>query len=242
VIVLGLIAGCGRFGFDPIGSNGDDTGDDGGVTPDVAPTGDGGSADAYYITGGSASASGPLTSISTMTGPLTDANMVLVVAIHWRNATSTVTTVQDTFGNGFSMVGSMTRYNAAQSQITWFKKVSAGTTINVFFDQPAVSIDLKWAVYRNIDQASPIAGMLGEGGTSAIADSGALSIGGPAVLVASSASRAADASAGPGYTGRHRAGGGVLEDRTVGPGAANATAMLTSSNDWIIQLVALRPL
>src|SRR5262245_34967578 len=109
VITLGLIAGCGRIAFDPRddgdgGSNGTDAN---GVADDSATDSGTPPPSSHYVAGGSTSQSGPATSISTNTGPLAATNMVLVVAIHWRNATSSVSTVQDTSGNGFSMVGSM---------------------------------------------------------------------------------------------------------------------------------------
>lgn len=183
----------------------------------------------------------PVPEIVTTTGPLGDADMVVVVAIHWRDTTASVATVLDTFGNGFSTASGMTRYNAAQSQIMWFKRVTAGITIQVLFDQPAAGVDLKWAAYRDIDPTSAISG-IGGSGTSATAETGDLSLAGPAVLVAASASRSADAAAGPGFTQRHKADGGVLEDRDVsGPGVVNATATLSAADDWIIQVVALRP-
>jgi hypothetical protein len=243
-LAIGLIAGCGRIGFDSLGA-GDGTagpGDDGGLIDAAGSGGGSGSSNSYYIAGGTATQTGPATSITTTTTPLIGTNMLLVVAIHWGNGSSSVTTVQDTSGNGFSSVGSMTRYNSAQSQIMWIKKVTAGTMIKVFFDQATTSIDLKWAAYRDIDQMSPTGGSLGGGGTGATADTGALSVSGPVVLVASSASSAPDASAGPNYAERQKSSGGVLEDRLTTQGSFNATTTLSSSNAWIIQVIALRPL
>jgi hypothetical protein len=245
VIALGLIAACGRIGFDPSGAGdggGGGSSTTGGGTGDVDAPGGGGAASAHYITGGSASQQLPIGTISTTTGPLNETDMVVVVAIHWEDATSSVTTVLDTFGNGFTTATSMTRHNAAQSQIMWFKRVTEGITITVLFDQPAPEVDIKWAAYRDIAQTATIGGSAGESGTSAIADTGGVSVSGPAVLVASSASQAADAGAGPGYAERHKGGGGVLEDRDVtAPGIVNATATLSAADDWIIQVVALRP-
>jgi hypothetical protein len=246
VLVVGLVAGCGRIGFGSLDDNsgGDNNGDDlatvdsgtGASTEDDDETTTG-----RYITGGTMFMSAPATSISAMTGPLTDTNMVLVVAIHWGDTTSSVTTVQDAFGNGFSSIGSMKRYNAAQSQIMWFKKVTTGTTINVYFDQPAPRLDLKWAAYRDIDQTSPILGNIGSSGTSVTADSGNLALAQSALVVGASGSRAPNAVAGPGFTQRHSSSGGVLEDLEAAPGTVNATATLSSANEWIIQMVALRP-
>jgi len=249
VIAVGLIAACGRIGFDPSTGGADDGAGGGGGgsttgggTSDVDAPGGGGAASAHYITGGNASRQTPTTTISTATGPLNEMDMVVVVAIHWGDATSSVATVLDTFGNGFSTATSMTRYNAAQSQIMWFKRVTQGITINVLFDQPAPAVDIKWAAYRDIAQTATIGGSAGESGTSAIADTGNLSVSGPAVLVASSASQAPDAVAGPGYAERHKGGGGVLEDRDLTePGIVNATTTLSAVDDWIIQVVALRP-
>jgi len=101
---------------------------------------------------------------------------------------------------------------------------------------------VKWAAYRDIDQLVTLGGSTGQSGTSATPDTGDMVVTGPAVLVASSASRAVDAAAGPGFTQRHKSGGGVLEDRDVDePGFVNATATLSSADDWIIQVTALRP-
>jgi hypothetical protein len=244
VIALGLIAACGRIGFDPSegGGGGGGGSSTAGGDSDVDAAGGGGAASSHYITGGSASLPAPTTAISTMTGPLSEADMVVVVAIHWRDATSSVMTVLDTFGNGFSTATGMTRYNAAQSQIMWFKRVTQGITITVLFDQPASGVDIKWAAYRDIAQTATIGGSVGQSGTSAIADTGDLSVSGPAVLVASSASQAPDAVAGPGYAERHKGGGGVLEDRDLTqPAIVNATTTLSAVDDWIIQVVALRP-
>jgi len=253
LITLGLIAGCGRIGFDPTddgtGGGSNDGIGGGGVVVDSGGGG-GGSGDApatmptgHYITGGSTTSVAPATSITTMTGPLTDTNMVIVVAIHWTNSTSSVSTVQDSFGNGFSMIGSLQRYNGA-SQVIWYKKVTAGTTIQVFFNQAAPSISVKWAAYRDIDQASTFVmpGFIGGSGTGTTAATSMLTIGTTAVVVASLGSRAADATAGPGFTQRHKSGGGVLEDLEASAGMVKATAILNSSNDWIIQMAALRPL
>lgn len=252
LIALGLIAGCGRLGFDPLDENGGGPGDEGnsgGLDIDAGP-GSGGGSDSgttiptgHYITGGMASTGSPASSISTMTGPLTDSNMVLVVAIHWRDTTSSVTTVQDSFGNGFSMAGSMARYNAQQSQVLWVKRITAGTTINVIFNQPAASISLKWAAYRDITQSSPyFSSARSASGTGTAVATGAVPLPQGVVVVASAGSRATSASAGPGFTQRHVGNGGVLEDIETLPGALNATATLSSANDWIIHMVALHPL
>jgi hypothetical protein len=177
-----------------------------------------------------------------MTGPLTDTNMFLVVAIHWQNGTSTVTDVQDSFGNGFSMVGSMRRFNSAQSQVIWVKKVTAGTSINVTFDQPTPTIDLQWAVYREIDQTNPYGADFSAAGTGTTASAGQITLMTNLIMVSSAASRAPAASAGSGFTERQRANGGVLEDIEAGPTVVNASATLSSPNDWIIHAVLLRPL
>jgi len=240
-----LVAGCGRFGFDPLGNGGDPGGDpgsgvDGNPTDDGHPS-DTGGASSHYITGGSAAINAPTTSFSTTTASLSDSNMFLVVAIHWLNGTSTVTDVQDSFGNGFSMVGSMQRYNSSQSQVIWVKKITAGTSINVTFDQPAANIDLQWAAYREIDQMS-YGPDIGTGGTGATADAGALTLTRDTLIVTSAASRASAASAGTGFTERVRSNGGVLEDLEATSGTIHATATLSSSNDWIIHALVLRPL
>jgi hypothetical protein len=235
VVAVGLIAGCGRIGFDPSVEQGGGPGDQ-----VDAPAGGSDMASAHYITGGSASQQVPIPSVVVSTGPLAGDDMVVVVAIHWRDASASVTTVLDTFGNGFSTAIGMTRLNT-QSQIMWFKRVTAGVTMQVLFDRPAVGVDVKWAAYRDIDPQSSIGGR-GGAGTSATAATGDLPVNGPAVVVASSASRSASATAGPGFSQRHAAGGGVLEDRDVAEaGTVNATATLSASDDWIIQAVALRP-
>src|ERR1041385_1760090 len=120
---LTLLARCGRFGVDVVGN--------GRTAADAVGAPSGGLRRwTHELTGRTACNAGTATSISIPTAPLADTNMVIVVAIHWKSGTSSVATVQDSFGNGFSMLGSMTRYNAS-SQVMWFKRVTAGTTINV---------------------------------------------------------------------------------------------------------------
>jgi hypothetical protein len=241
-VVAMLVAGCGRFGFDPLNGEGPNGGDDGpgvdGSTSDGNPS-DASGASRHYISGGIFQNNGPVTSFSTTTSDLTGTNMFLVVAIHWHNGTSTVTDVQDSFGNGFSMVGSMRRYNSAQSQVIWVKKITAGTSINVTFDQSTPTIDLQWAAYRDIDPMS-YGPDISAAGTGMTADAGAMSLPSHVLVVTSAASRAPAASAGTGFTERLRTNGGVLEDIEIGPGTINATATLSSSNDWIIHAVLLR--
>jgi hypothetical protein len=255
LIAVAVLVGCGRIGFDPLdddnggGFGGDSSGDgdgtgEGGATVDGGIGSDGSgstSPSAHYIIGGTASRVTAVGSVSAMTGPLTDNNMVIVVSIHWGNGVSSVATVQDTFGNGFSQVGSMRRHNSTQSQIMWFKRVTAGTTINVLFDQPAPLVDLKWAAYRDISQTSTLITTAANSGTGDTASTG-ISLPVDAVIVASSASYATNAVAGPGYTERHTSGGGVLQDVEASPGTVNATATMSSSAGWIMHMVALRPL
>ena len=245
VIALSVIAGCGRFGFDPLDPNSGPPGsgvDGGGNSGSGNGSGNGsGSASKHYFSGGTYRSSTSPSSVTVMTGPLFATNMLLVVAVHWSNTTSSVTTVQDAFGNGFSMAGSMRRYNAKQSQVIWYKKVTAGTSINVYFDAPTPIVDLQWAVYAEIDQTSPTVATLSNSGTGTIASAGALMLSTNAVVVSFTQSQATDASAGPGFYERQKEGGGVLEDVDVGPGSITATATLNSSNDWIIHAVVLRP-
>jgi hypothetical protein len=242
VIAMGLIAGCGRLGFDPLAPGGGDDGvGPGGV--DAAAADGATSANGYYITGGTAVQSAPVSSISMMTGPLSDTNMVLVVAIHWGNSTSSVKDVQDGFGNGFSTASGTSRFNSDQSQVIWRKDVTAGTTINVLFDAPAGSIVVKWAAYRHIDPNTTTISSNSGNGTGTTADSGPLFVIARSVLVASVGSRAAaDASAGSGFAERQKANGGVLEDRVADSGVFDATATLSSPDEWIMQAVALKPL
>jgi hypothetical protein len=244
-VVMMLVAGCGRFGFNPLNGEGPNGGDDGsgvdGRVGDDANPSDASGVSRHYISGGITQLNGPVTSLSAMTTQLAGTNMFLVVAIHWHNGTSTVTDVQDSFGNGFSMVGSMRRNNSAQSQVIWVKRVTAGTSINVTFDQPTPTIDLQWAAYRDIDPMS-YGPDISAAGTGLTADAGAMSLPSHVLIVTSAASRAPDASAGSGFTGRLQTNGGVLEDMEAGPGTVNATATLSSSNDWIIHAVLLRPI
>jgi chitodextrinase len=97
------------------------------------------------------------------------------------------------------------------------------------------------AEYSGIDAASPLDGAIGATGNSAgPADSGVVATTNASdLLVAGTIQDTSTTGAGTGYTSR--ISGNLLEDRIVtSTGSYNATAPLTASGAWIIQLAAFK--
>jgi hypothetical protein len=240
LVVVAVLAGCGRIAFDPRddGGGGGSSNDGGG-----GGGGDGGSGAASYVIGGNGLRLNSAT-VSSMSGAYTDPDVVIVAAVDWRNTTSSVVSITDTAGNVYSPTAPALRFGGTLSHVVYSAPIAPGgpaRTIDVTLDQAAPEIHIKWVAYRGVDQAMPIVSTQSNSGTGVTADSGPASVNERSVLLAISSSTATSGSAGPGYQQRTAVGGGVIADRDVAPGTYTATASVSTSTQWIMQLVALRP-
>jgi hypothetical protein len=229
-----VVAGCGRIAFDPL-----DDGSGGGASGDAGGSGSG--SVGYIISGTGLRLSSAV--VSSMTGPFTDPDVVIVAAVDWRNTTSSVASISDTAGNVYSPTEATLRFGGTLSHVVYTAPIAPGSgmTINVTLDQAAPEIHIKWVAYRGVDPGRPILYTQSNSGTGVTADSGQAAVSEPAMLLGISSSTATSGSAGPGYQQRTAVGGGVIGDRDVVPGTYRATANVSTSTQWIMQLIALRP-
>ncbi|HEY5924388.1 MAG TPA: hypothetical protein VIV11_22075 [Kofleriaceae bacterium] len=247
VIGVAILAGCGRIAFDPLGgSGGDDTsGGDGSLSGDgttVTDDGGTGSGAPQYVTGGSGFRFNSATASVTVPA-ISGTDLAIVVVIAWTDGTSLVSNVTDTNGNTYAIAGGQIA-SGGLSQVMYYAVLPSpgGFTLDVTFTQPVPTAYLKVAAYQGIDPTLTLINANGANGTSATASTPNLAVTGPAVLVAGSISSGTAAGPGPGYAQRTASGGGILQDRYAPTGGSyNATAPLTGTAPWILELAALRP-
>jgi hypothetical protein len=153
-----------------------------------------------------------------------------------------VQSVKDSAGNSYSLaIGPTTGIGLRQSIYYASNILGGSNTVTVTFNQAAVYPDIRILEYRGVSTLDVTAGA---SGNSATASSGAatttvaneLIFG--ANTVATSNSRA-----GTGFTSRiiTSPDGDIAEDKVVTTAGSNsATASLTSSGRWVMQMVAFK--
>ncbi len=208
----------------------------------------------YQSAGGSISfvqvaAATPQSSLQTVTVsyPLAQtAGDLNIVVVGWNDATSTVSSVSDSAGNSYALaLGPTTGVNLRQS-IYYAPNVRGGAnTVTVRFNQAAAFPDVRVLEYKGLNTTSPLDAAHGASGNSATANSGAA-----ATTAATELIFGADMV----YTGNKTPGSGftariitspdsdLAEDETVSStGSYAATAALTSSGNWVMQVATFKP-
>jgi chitodextrinase len=181
----------------------------------------------------------------SFTASQTAGNLNLVVA-GWNDAAAHVQSVSDSQGNAYSLaVGPTVRAGFASQAIYYAKNVKPGAnTVTVTFDQAASFPDVRIAEYRGLDPVNPLDVVAAAQGVSTSANSGTVSTTNANDLLVG-ANIVSTLTSGPGasYTARviTAPDGDILEDRVVSAtGSYSAVAPLSSSGQWIMQLVAFR--
>jgi RHS repeat-associated protein len=172
-----------------------------------------------------------------------------VVVVGWRDTTATVKSVADSAGNTYSLaVGPTTQISNGTQSIYYAKNIKAatagGNTVTVTFSAAATTPDIRIAEYSGIDPNNPLDVSIGK------ETNGTTSTCGPVtttnaddLLVAANLVQYTTTAAGSGYSSRviTTPGGDILEDQFVtATGGYSATAPLSASGRFIMQLVAFR--
>jgi hypothetical protein len=171
-----------------------------------------------------------------------------VVAIGWRTPTANVQSVTDSAGNTYMLavgptilpgVGGLAIYYASGTVAA-----GAGNTVTVTFNMSVASPDVRIAEYAGIDTGDPIDAIAANTGTGTTSSSGTVATVTPStLLVGANLVTTSTTGAGAGFTTRAitSPNGNILEDRIVsGASTYSATAPLSASGQWIMQLVAFR--
>jgi hypothetical protein len=175
---------------------------------------------------------------------------VNVVVAGWSDSTAAVTSVTDTKGNAYALaVGPTVRAGCCTQSIYYAKNVAAAAaganTVTVRFGSAARYADIRILEYAGLDAASPVDVVAAASGSGTLSDSGpATTRVAGALLLGANTVATGTTGAGSGYTSRVLSvpDGDIVEDRVATvAGAYRATAPLSSSGGWVMQMVAFRP-
>jgi DNA-binding protein YbaB len=189
------------------------------------------------------------TSVSATFAGAQTAGDTNVIAIGWRTPTASIQSVTDSRGNVYvPAVGPTVLPGVGASAIYYSSGIvaaGAGTNaVTVTFNTSASLPDIRIAEYSGIDTSGPIDVIASATGSGTTSDSGTIATFTPSTLiVAANLVTTSTSGAGSGYTARAISSpdGNILEDRIVSAaGNYNATAPLSASGQWIMQLVAFR--
>lgn len=182
-------------------------------------------------------------SVSITYGKSQSANDLNIVVVGWHDVTATVVSVQDSAGNTYQIgaprVGSGKGASAVSQAIYYASHILAGAnTVTVTFNQAAVSADIRILEYRGVHTLDAYAGAAGTGtlansGSANTSASNELLFGADTVVTVTSGP-------GAGFTSRiiTSSDGDIAEDEIVNSaGTYSATAPLTSSGGWIMQML-----
>jgi hypothetical protein len=163
-----------------------------------------------------------------------------VVVVGWNDTTATVQSVKDSAGNAYSLAIGPTSGTALRQSIYYAPNIVSGAnTVTVTFNQAAAFPDVRILEYRGVNALDVTAGASGNG---TAANSGAATTTTANELIfGADIVATTTGTAGNGFTSRviTSQDGDIAEDKVVTTtGSNSATATLTSSGPWIMQMVA----
>ena len=182
------------------------------------------------------------TQVVTVTYPgAQTAHDLNVVVVGWNDTTSTVQSVKDSAGNSYSLAIGPTSGTALRQSIYYAANILGGSnTVTVTFNQAAAYPDVRILEYRGVSTVDVTAGA---SGNSATASSGAAITTVANELIFGADTVATRSKVGSGFTSRIITipDGDVAEDKVITTAGSNsATAPLTSSGPWVMQMVAFK--
>lgn len=175
-------------------------------------------------------------------------NLNLVV-VSLGDSTTTVTSVTDTLGNTYSLAAGPTSVAGELSQSIYYARntanAPAGTNhVIVTLSGVAAAPDVRTAEYSGIAQRNPLDASASNSGNSATSGAGPLTTtNAHDLLIAANDVEASTTGPGSGFTQRLSTPtyGDLLEDQTVTAiGTYSATAPLSGTAPWIMQVVAFK--
>ena len=194
----------------------------------------------------------PQTPQTTVNVPFTAAQVaggLNVVVVGWGDSTAVIRSVIDTRGNTYVLGVGPTIFSGVGSQSIYYAKniAAAGAganTVTVTFVSAANYPDVRILEYNGADPNNPLDVTSANTGNSSTSSSGSATTSSPTDLILG-ANVVATLTSGPGsgFTQRLLTSpdGQIAEDKMVmATGSYSATAALSSSGPWIMQMVAFR--
>ncbi len=172
-----------------------------------------------------------------------------VVIVGWNDTTAAVTSVTDSVGNVYALAVGPTKNQSSLTQSIYYATSIVGAaaganTVTVRFNVAAQYADVRVLEYSGVDRVNPVDVTAASIGTSSSATSGtATTTNANDLLVGANMVYTGNTGAGSGFTSRVITvpDGDIVEDRIVSTvGSYSATAPLSSSGPWVMQMVAFR--
>lgn len=227
------------------------TGSGGGVQQNVVVslTVTAGSGTITYVQGNYATPQSPESTVSVVYTAAQNAGDLNVIAVGWNDSTATVSTVRDSAGNVYTLaVGPTIQAGVATQSIYYAKNIVAAAagsnTVTVTFSTAATSPDIRILEYSGADHNNPVDVTAANSGSSSSSSSGSATTTNPTDLIfGANLVQTLTTGPGTGFTSRMitQPDGDIAEDKMVtATGAYSATAPVSPSGSWIMQLVAFR--
>jgi hypothetical protein len=194
----------------------------------------------------------PQTSQTTVTVPFTAAQVagdLNVVVVGWNDSAVTVSSVTDQIGNIYTLaVGPTVQLGVATQSIYYAKNIGLATggtnTVTVTFSSGAQNPDIRVLEYSGVDLNTPVDVTAANIGSSTNSSSGSVTTTNATdLLFAANLVQTETAGAGTGFANRMVTSpdGDIVEDQMVtSAGSYSATAPVSPSGSWIMQMVAFR--
>ncbi len=203
-----------------------------------------------FVQGNFATPHGSITSVNVpFTGFQGPGDLNLVV-VGWNDTNTTVTSVNDTMGNAYTLAVGPTLQSVAGTQSIYYAKNIApagananSVTIN-FSGGGAHDPDVRIAEYSGLDTINPLDAKAAAQGSSATSDSGSgTTTSATELIVGANLVQTGTTGPGTGFINRMITvpDADILEDQVVtATGSYNATAPLNPAGQWIMQMVTFK--
>ena len=202
-----------------------------------------------YVQGNYATPQTPQTTVSVKFNSAQVVGDLNVVVVGWNDSTAVVSTVTDTKGNAYARAIGPTIVSGTLSQSIYYAKNIAAATagansVTVTFSTAASYPDIRILEYSGADPSNPVDVTAANSGNSATSSSGSATTNNATDLIFG-ANIVLTGTTGPGsgFTSRMITSpdGDIAEDQAVTTtGSYSATAPVSPSGPWIMQMVAFR--
>jgi len=202
-----------------------------------------------YVQGNYATPQSPESTVSVVYTAAQTAGDLNVVVVGWNDSTATVSSVHDSKGNVYTLaVGPTIQSGLATQSIYYAKNIVAAAagsnTVTVTFSAAATSADIRIVEYSGADHNNPVDVTAAGSGNSSSSSSGSATTTNPTDLIfGANLVQTLTTGPGSGFTNRMitQPDGDIAEDETVtSAGGYSATAPVSPSGSWIMQMVAFR--
>lgn len=165
-----------------------------------------------------------------------------VIVISWSDEADMVSAVADTKGNTYFSATALLQSEGYSMRIYYASNIEAGPNlVTVALSGNVPSPKIRLFEYAGIALALPVDKSMAGTGNGTMASAGPVNTTAPRALLFAANTVGTVSGPGPDFTERQVDDGDLVEDRIVDvAGAYTATATLTNSAGWIMQLVAFK--